>query len=75
MNMNLEERQKEKDLRQEAKEKNLQSTETKKKKFYWRVLDMRLRRWFVQEKEEEAEEPQQQQQQQQELRVMERATN
>ena len=56
--MNLEERQKEKELRQEANEKNLQRSEAKKKKFYWRVLDMRLRRWFIQEKEEEAEETQ-----------------
>ena len=49
--MNLEERQKERELRQEAKEKNLRRTETEKKTFYWRVLDMRLRRWFTREKE------------------------
>ena len=53
--MNLEERQ-EKELRQEGKEKNLQRTETEKKKFYWRMLYMRLRRWFIWEKEKEAEE-------------------
>ena len=70
--MNLEERQKEKDLRQEAKGKNLRRTETEKKTFYWRVLDMRLRRWFTREKEEEAGE---QQQQQQEVKLMERPTN
>ena len=70
--MNLEERQKEKDLRQEAKEKNLKRTEIEKKKFYWRVLDMRLRRWFIREKEEEVEKPHQQQQ---EIQVMKRTTN
>ena len=70
--MNLEERQKEKDLRQEAKEKNLKRVETEKKKFYWRVLDMRLRRWFIWEMEEEVEKPQQQQQGAQ---VMKGATN
>ena len=57
--MNLGEKQKEKELRQEVKEKNLMRTETEKKTFYWRVLDMRLR-WFIREKEEEVEEPQQQ---------------
>ena len=40
----LVERQKEKDLRQETKEKNLKRIETEKKKFYCRVLDMRLKR-------------------------------
>ena len=70
--MNLEERQKEKDLRQEAKEKkNLKRTETEKT-FYWKVLDMRLRRWFIREKEEEVEKPQQPQQGAQ---VMKGATN
>ena len=43
-----------------------------KKKFYRRVLDMRLRRWFIWEKEEEVEKPQQQKQ---EVQVMKRATN
>ena len=70
--MNLEERQKEKELRQKAKEKNLQRTETKRKKFYWRVLDMRLRRRLIWEKEEKVEEPQQQQQQ---IQVIKRTTN
>ena len=68
----MEERQKERELRQEAKEKNLRRTETEKKTFYWRVLDMRLRRWFTREKEEEAEE---QQRQMQEVKVTERPTN
>ena len=52
--------------------KKVKETETEKKTFYWRVLDMRLRRWFTREKEEEAGE---QQQQQQEVKVMERPTN
>ena len=54
--LNLEEWQKEEDPRQEAEEKILKRTETEKK-FYWRMLDMRLRRWFIWEKEEEMEKP------------------
>ena len=61
-NKNLDERQREKNLREEAEEKNLKRTEIEKKKFYWRVSDMRLRKCFIQEKEEEVEKPQQQQQ-------------
>ena len=50
--MNQEERDKEKKLRNEAREKNEKRTETEKKKFYWRVLDMRLRKWYIREEEE-----------------------
>ena len=49
--VNLEEREREKELRNEAKEKNGNRTETEKKNLYWRVLDMRLRKWYIQEKE------------------------
>ncbi|MPC80814.1 hypothetical protein E2C01_075407 [Portunus trituberculatus] len=49
-NMNLEERENEKMLRSEAKEK------TEKKNFYWRVLDMRLKKWYLRKKEEVVEE-------------------
>ena len=69
--LNLEEWQKEKDPRQEAEEKILKRTETEKK-FYWKMLDMRLRRWFIRQREEEVEKPQQQQQ---EVHVMKRAIN
>ena len=52
--MNLEERDKEKQLRSEARQKNEQLSETEKRKFYWRVLDMRLRKWYLREREEGA---------------------
>ena len=51
--MNIEEREKEKLLRAEAKEKNEKRTETEKMKFFWRVVDMRLRKWYIQERKEE----------------------
>ena len=41
--MSQEEREKDRKLRNEAKEKNEQRTETEKK-FFWRVLDMKLRK-------------------------------
>ncbi|MPC95413.1 hypothetical protein E2C01_090623 [Portunus trituberculatus] len=50
--MNLEEREKEKVLRNEAKEKNEKRTEMEKKNFNWRVLDMRLKKWYLWKKEE-----------------------
>ncbi|MPC24646.1 hypothetical protein E2C01_017732 [Portunus trituberculatus] len=54
--MNLEEREKEKVLRSEAKERNEKRTEIKKKNFYWRVLDMRLKKWYLWKKENIMEE-------------------
>ncbi|MPC08236.1 hypothetical protein E2C01_000814 [Portunus trituberculatus] len=54
--MNLEEKEKEKVLRSEAKEKNKKRTEIEKKEFYWRVLDMRLKKWYLRKKEEVVEE-------------------
>lgn len=51
--MNSEERERERTLRNEAKEKNEKRSESEKKIFYWRVLDMRLRKWYLQRKEEE----------------------
>ncbi|MPC36423.1 hypothetical protein E2C01_029880 [Portunus trituberculatus] len=53
--MNLEEREKEKVLRIEAKEKNERKTEIEKN-FYWRVLDMSLKKWYLRKKEEVVEE-------------------
>ena len=53
--MNLEEREKERELRKEAREKNEKRTETEKEKFFWRVLDMKLRKWFIKGKREEIE--------------------
>ena len=47
--MNEEERVKERELREEAKGKNEKRTEIEKKTFYWRVIDMRLRKWYIQE--------------------------
>ena len=43
----MEEREKERELRNEAREKNKMRTETEKEKFFWRVLDMKLRKWFI----------------------------
>ncbi|MPC77896.1 hypothetical protein E2C01_072365 [Portunus trituberculatus] len=48
--MNQVEREKERELRSEAKEKSEGRTENEKK-FYWRVLDMRLRKWYIWEGE------------------------
>ena len=48
--MNEEERKKEKDLREEAREKNLNRTENEAKEFYWRVVDMKLRKWYIRER-------------------------
>ncbi|MPC60858.1 hypothetical protein E2C01_054917 [Portunus trituberculatus] len=51
--MNLKEREKGKVLISEAKEKkNEKRTEIEKKNFYWRILDMRLKKWYLQKKEE-----------------------
>ncbi|MPC10357.1 hypothetical protein E2C01_002991 [Portunus trituberculatus] len=54
--MNLEEREKEKVLRNEAEEKNEKRTEIEKKNFYWSVLDKRLKKWYLRKKEEVVEE-------------------
>ncbi|MPC51848.1 hypothetical protein E2C01_045702 [Portunus trituberculatus] len=54
--MNLEEREKEKVLTNEAKEKNEKRMEIEKKNFYRRVLDMKLKKWYLQKKEEVMEE-------------------
>ncbi|MPC29659.1 hypothetical protein E2C01_022904 [Portunus trituberculatus] len=43
-------------LRNEAKEKNEKKIEIKKNNFYWRVLDMRLKKWYLRKKEEVMEE-------------------
>ncbi|MPC82373.1 hypothetical protein E2C01_077036 [Portunus trituberculatus] len=48
--VNLEEREKEKVLRSEAKEKYEKRTEMEKKNFYWRVPDMRLKKWYLRKK-------------------------
>ena len=47
--MNREEREREREVREEAKEKNDRRTESEKQKFYWRILDMKLRRWYYRE--------------------------
>ncbi|MPC51247.1 hypothetical protein E2C01_045091 [Portunus trituberculatus] len=54
--MNLEGREKEKMVRSEGKEKNEKRTEIEKKNLYWRVLDMRLKKWYLRKEEEVVEE-------------------
>ena len=49
--MSQEEREKERELRTEAREKNEERTEIERKKFYWRVIDLRLKRWYYREGE------------------------
>ena len=44
--MNKEEREEENELKKSAKEKNEARTEMEKRKFYWRVIDLRLRKWY-----------------------------
>lgn len=51
--LNEEERKLLSELWREAKEKNLNRTETEKTKYYWRVVDMKLRKWYRREEEEE----------------------
>ncbi|MPC60420.1 hypothetical protein E2C01_054464 [Portunus trituberculatus] len=46
--MNLEEKEKEKVLRNEAKEKIEKRMVIEKNNFYWRVLDMRQKKWYLQ---------------------------
>ena len=46
--MNEEERAEEKDLWNEMKEKNGQRTEEEKKKFFWKIRDGKLRKWYLQ---------------------------
>ena len=48
--MSKEEREEEKMKRQEAKEKNENRTETEKKRFYWRVVNMKVRKYDILEK-------------------------
>ncbi|MPC67751.1 hypothetical protein E2C01_061934 [Portunus trituberculatus] len=50
--VNLEKREKEKVLRSELKlRKKKQEKDIEKNNFYWRVLDMRLKKWYLQKKE------------------------
>ena len=52
--LNEDERAKLGELWNEAKEKNQNRTETEKRRFYWRVIDMRLRKWYRKEVQESA---------------------
>ena len=45
--LNEEERAKESEIWQEAKTKNGTRTESEKKVFYWKVMDMKLRKWYI----------------------------
>ena len=44
--MNEEERKKEKELIIEAQAKNGERTEEQKERFFWRVMDLKLRKWW-----------------------------
>ncbi|XP_076032713.1 uncharacterized protein LOC143020304 isoform X2 [Oratosquilla oratoria] len=48
--MNKEEREEEKQKRLEAKTKNENRTESEKERFYWRVVNMKLRKFDIQKK-------------------------
>ena len=50
--LNEEERGKVNALWNEAKEKNMNRSETEKKSFYWRVIDMKLRKWYTSKPDE-----------------------
>ena len=45
--LNDEERMKLKDLIDEAKTKNEERTEEQKEKYYWRVIDLKIRKWYL----------------------------
>ena len=44
--MNVEERNKTKELLKEAKQKNETQTEQEMRKFYWRVIDLDIKKWY-----------------------------
>ncbi|MPC61914.1 hypothetical protein E2C01_055991 [Portunus trituberculatus] len=54
--MNLKEREKEKVLRNEVKGKKNKKMDIKKINFYRRVVDMRLKKWYLWKKEESMDE-------------------
>ncbi len=45
--MNEEERKKVNELRSEAKERNEQRTQEERELSFWRVMDLRLRKWYM----------------------------
>ena len=45
--MNEEEREKKNELRKIARERNETRSEEERQVFYWRVIDMRLRKWYI----------------------------
>lgn len=47
----VEERNTIRDLKNQAKEKNEARSEEEKNKFFWRVIDMDLRKWYRREEE------------------------
>ena len=50
--LNEEERAKINELWTEAKAKNEERTEAQKKAFYWKVMDMKIRKWYIKPREE-----------------------
>ena len=51
--MTEEERAKTKELVEEAKEKNENRTEEEKNLFFWKVLDMKIRKWYLKKERKE----------------------
>ena len=51
--MNEEERSKVKELREEAKAKNEERTKEQAEKFIWRVVDMKIRKWWLKDTTQE----------------------
>ena len=51
--MNEEERSKVKELKEEAKAKNEERTQGQAEKFIWRVVDMKIRKWWLKDARQE----------------------
>ncbi len=51
--MNEEERNKVKELKEEAKTKNEERTQEQAERYMWRVIDMKMRKWWLKNAEQE----------------------
>ncbi len=51
--MNEEERNKVKELKEEAKTKNEERTQEQAERYIWRVIDMKMRKWWLKNAEQE----------------------
>ena len=45
-------------MRERSQGKNEKRTETEKEEYYWRAMDARVKKWYIQEEEERAQETQ-----------------